>query len=138
MVESAHAAGWWPQLYEPFQKFGSKIADWFTPRSEALANTDFYEISMELPGVTSEDIEVTCEENRLTVKGEKRVTREEKGETFFFSEREYGAFQRTFRLPADASSSDIAAEFKNGVLTLKVAKLSPAAAEGKRIEVRSA
>lgn len=137
MVETSHAAGWWPQLYEPLQRFGSKIADWFTPRSEALAAADCYEISIELPGVKTEDIEVTCDENRLTVKGEKKVTREEKGDTYFFSEREYGAFERTFRLPADASSTDIAAEFKNGVLTLKVAKTKPASVEGKRIEVKS-
>ncbi len=137
MVEKAHTAGWWPQLYEPLRGLGEKIADWFAPRSEASAVQDCYEISLELPGVEADDIDVAVEDGHLTVKGEKRFEREEKGRTYFFSEREYGAFQRSFRLPLDAQAEDITADFKNGVLVLKVPKAGPPKEKTKRIHIRS-
>ena len=136
MVEKSHTAGWWPHLYAPIRGIGEKIADWFAPRSEASAVQDCYEISLELPGVDADDIEVSVEDGQLTVKGEKRFERQETGRTYFFSEREYGAFQRSFRLPADARSDDIAADFNNGLLVLKVPKAGPAADRAKRIEIR--
>ncbi len=145
MVEHAHSAGprsgrgagWWPQLYEPLKQFGERVADWFAPCSEASAVNDYYEISMELPGVKPDDIEVSLHDNQLTVKGEKRFAREEKGRSYFFSEREYGAFERSFRLPPDAAKEDIAAEFENGVLQLRVAKAGPAPDKTKKIEIRA-
>ena len=136
MVEKSHTAGWWPQLYEPLRGLGEKIADWFAPRSEASAVRDCYEISLELPGVDADDIDVSLEGGHLTVKGEKRFEREEQGRTYFFSEREYGAFQRSFRLPADAQADDITADFKNGVLVLTVPKSGPPKDRAKRIEIR--
>lgn len=137
MVEKSHTAGWWPHIYEPIRGIGEKIADWFAPRSEASAVQDCYEISLELPGVNADDIDVSVENGHLTVKGEKRFEREEKGRTYFFSEREYGAFQRSFRLPADAQAGDITADFKNGVLALKVPKAGPPKDRSKRIQIRS-
>lgn len=137
MVEKSHTAGWWPYLYEPLRGIGEKIADWFAPRSEASAVRDCYEISLELPGVKAEDIDVSVEDGHLTVKGEKRFEREEKGRTYFFSEREYGAFQRSFRLPPDAQANDVSAEFTNGVLVLKVPKVGPQQDRTKRIPIRS-
>lgn len=137
MVEKSHTAGWWPNLYEPLRGIGEKIADWFAPRSEASAVQDCYEISLELPGVKAEDINVSVENGQLTVKGEKRFAREEKGRTYFFSEREYGAFQRSFRLPPDAQADDVTADFTNGVLVLKVPKAGPPKERSKRIEIRS-
>ena len=83
-----------------------RIADWFAPRAEATASNAHYEITMELPGVAQDDIEVSLHDGVLTVKGEKRSERKEEGEGYFFSEREYGRFQRTFRLPADARGDD--------------------------------
>ena len=136
MVEKSHTAGWWPQLYEPLRGLGEKIADWCAPRSEASAVRDCYEISLELPGVDADDIDVSIEDGHLTVKGEKRFEREEQGRTYFFSEREYGAFQRSFRLPADAQADDITADFKNGVLVLTVPKAGPPKDRAKRIEIR--
>lgn len=137
MVEKSHTAGWWPHLYEPLRGVGARITDWFAPRSEAAAAENGYEISLELPGVQAEDIEVSFDDGSLTVKGEKRVEREETGRTYFFSEREYGAFQRSFRLPADAQGDGITADFKDGVLSLSVPKQQPAKPPSKRIKIRS-
>ena len=138
MVEKAPPAGWWPNLYEPLRGIGQKVADWFAPASEASAGQSAYEITMELPGVSSENIEVSVHDGSLTIKGEKRSEREEKGRTYFFSEREYGAFQRSFRLPEDAQADDVTADFKDGVLTLKVPKAGPPPDRTKKIKVRTA
>ena len=138
MVEKSHTAGSWPELYEPLRGLGQKVADWFAPRSEASAVADYYEIKVELPGVTAEDIEVSVHDNSLTVRGEKQLEREETGRDFFFSEREYGAFQRTFRLPPDAATDKIDAEFKDGVLNLKVAKKMSTEPSARKIDVRQA
>jgi HSP20 family protein len=137
MVEKSHTAGWWPQLYEPLKGFGEKIADWFAPRSDASAAVDAYEICLELPGVKSDDIDVSMEADSLTVRGEKRFEREEKGRTYFFSEREYGAFQRSFRLPADAEGENAEANFQDGVLIIRVPKKGQTEVSSRRIEVKT-
>jgi len=137
MVEKSHTAGWWPSVYEPLRQIGQSVADWFAPRSDASAMEDCYEINVELPGVKAEDVDVSVHDNSLQVSGEKSSQREEKGRTFFFSEREYGAFQRTFRLPADADPDKIDASFSDGVLCLRIAKRASSESKGKKIEVRS-
>lgn len=136
MVEKSHTAGWLPNLYEPFRHFGEKVADWFAPKSEASASPEYYHIDVELPGVKAEDIDVSLRDNGLTVRGEKHFEREEKGRSYFFSEREYGAFQRTFRLPPDAQQDGIEADFDNGVLTIKVPKHSAEAETEQKITIR--
>ena len=137
MVEKSHTAGWWPSLYEPIRGIGERIADWFAPRSDASAGEGSYEITMELPGVGSENIDVSVHDGNLTIKGEKKFERQEKGRTYFFSEREYGAFERSFRLPADAQPGDITADFKDGVLTVKVPKAGPPPDRSKKIKVQT-
>lgn len=137
MVEKSHTAGWLPHIYDPLRTFGQRVADWFAPRSEASAMGDAYEISVELPGVKADDVDVALDGNNLTVRGEKRVEREEKGRTYFFSEREYGAFQRTFRLPPDADTEAIDADYSEGLLNLRIAKLKPSKPEEKKISIRS-
>lgn len=138
MVEKPQAATWWPNLYEPLRNFGQKVADWFAPRSDASAMDKYYEINVELPGVKPENVDVTVHEDNLIVRGEKQSERKEEGRTYFFSEREYGAFQRTFRLPPDADNDKIDATFSDGVLCLKVAKRSAAEPAGKTIKIRKA
>jgi HSP20 family protein len=138
MVETSHAATWWPNLYEPLRHVGQKVADWIAPRSDASAMQDSYEINVELPGVKPENVEVTVHDDSLYVRGEKRSEREEKGRTYFFTEREYGSFQRTFKLPPDADSEKVDATFGNGVLCLKIAKRTSAARAGKTIKIRKA
>lgn len=143
MVEKAHTAAgvgdsWWPSIYGPLRQAGQKIADFFAPQAEAAATDDAYEISIELPGVTKENIDVSVHENVLTIKGEKRSERTEKGKTYFFSEREYGSFQRSFRLPADAHADKITADFKDGVLDVKIAKQGEMPPEARKISVRQA
>jgi HSP20 family protein len=99
MVETSHTAGWWPRVQEPLQNFRRNVAEWFAPPSDASNLNDRYEISVELPGVKPEDVDVAIHDNNLVIKGEKRFEHAETGRSYFFSEQEYGAFQRSFRLP---------------------------------------
>lgn len=127
MVEATHVpvgrhADWWPSVVDPLRQFGAKIADYFSPSADAAATTAHYEINLELPGVTADDIDISLHDHNLVVKGEKKSQHEERGKTFYFTERSYGAFQRTFRLPGDTDPSKITADFKDGVLTLMVPK----------------
>lgn len=135
MVEKSHTAGLWPTFYEPFRHLGTRMAEWLSPASDAKASEDAYRITMELPGVAEKDIDISIHDGVVTVKGEKSAEREEKGDTWFFSERQYGAFSRTFRLPADADGDNISADLKDGVLTLSVPKRTPKAPEARKVKI---
>ena len=77
-------------------------------------------IKAELPDMTREDIEVTVEHNTLTLRGVRKVPAEIKEEQFRRIERNYGAFNRSFTLPNTVDASKVSAEYKNGVLTVKL------------------
>ncbi len=120
MVEKPMSSGLWPQMWEPLRSFGTRVGDWLSPASEASANGDAYVIRVELPGVEEKDIDITVHGGVVSIKGEKKESREEKGETWYFSERQYGAFSRSFRLPADADEAKVNADLKDGVLVITV------------------
>ena len=136
MVESNQSGGLWPQLYGPFRNLGSKLSEWLSPASEASSNENAYRISIELPGVSEEDIHLSATKDSLVVSGEKSETREDKGETWYFSERQYGAFRRSFRLPPDAEGDKAEARIKDGVLEISVPRHRAEARQGKKIEVK--
>jgi HSP20 family protein len=77
-------------------------------------------IKAELPDMSREAIEVTVENNTLTLKGTKTPPADVKDEQFRRSERHYGAFVRSFTLPTTVDASKVAAEYRNGVLTVKL------------------
>jgi len=77
-------------------------------------------IKAELPDMTREAIEVTVENNTLTLKGTKNPPADVKDDQFRRSERHYGAFVRSFALPTTVDASKVAAEYRNGVLTVKL------------------
>jgi HSP20 family protein len=77
-------------------------------------------LKAELPDMRREDIDVTVENSTLTVRGERKLDSEIKQENFHRVERAYGSFVRTFSLPTTVDAGKIAAEYKNGVLTVKL------------------
>ena len=135
MVEKTHTSGFWPSIYDPFRQIGQRIAEWVAPASEASGAADVYTITVELPGVEEGDIHLGVDDGVLTLKGEKRVEHEETGRTWYFSERQYGAFSRSFRLPPDADTGSVAAKLKDGVLTVTVNKRVKAKPEASRIAI---
>ncbi len=114
-------------------------SDWgvVAPRFEVAETEKAVQVTAELPGMDEKDIEVTLDDNVLTVKGEKKQEREEKNKQFFLSERSYGQFQRVLTLPAGIEADKIKAQFKKGVLSLSIPKTAQARTEAKRIEVKS-
>ena len=135
MVEKSEHGGLWPSLYDPFRAFAGRVADWLSPATEASGNQEAYLIAMELPGVSEDDIELTIEDGVVTVRGEKKTETERQGDTWFFSERQYGAFRRSFRLPEDADPAKVDAHMKDGVLNISVPR-KPAEAAGKAHQVK--
>jgi len=140
MVETTSGTGhgdWWPYLAEPFRNLGHRIQDFFSPQADAATTEEAYQIELELPGVDDADIEITLHDNVLMVKGEKRAGREEIGKSYYFSERAYGFFQRSFRLPGDANAEMIDANFAKGILTVTIPKLAEIEDRAKRIKVNT-
>jgi len=77
-------------------------------------------IKAELPDMSKDDIEITVENNTLTLRGEKKMDSAMKDECCHRIERTYGTFSRTFSLPTTVDTSKVSADYKNGVLTVKL------------------
>jgi HSP20 family protein len=136
MVEKTEHSGFWPSLYDPFRALGARVADWLHPATEASSGDKAYEITMELPGVTDDDVELSVDNGVLTISGEKKTSSERKGDTWYFSERQYGAFRRAFRLPEDADGAAASARMEDGVLHISVPKKALEKPEtAKKIEI---
>ena len=89
----------------------------------------------EIPGMDPQDITVALENQMLTLKGEKRLEKEEKDEHYHRMERTYGTFARTVRLPIAVDGSKVTAAFKNGLLTVTLPKAP--GAKGSTIPVKA-
>jgi HSP20 family protein len=94
---------------------------------------DAYEIAAELPGLEETEVEVRVGEDMLTIKGEKTEEVTEKEKTWHMTERRYGAFQRSFRLPAEVDADKVKAAFDKGVLKVTLPKAE--AAKPKKIAI---
>jgi HSP20 family protein len=77
-------------------------------------------IKAELPDMTREDIDITVDNGTLTIRGEKKFSNEVKEESFNRIERRYGTFSRSFSLPQTVDTAKVGAEYKNGVLTVRL------------------
>ena len=77
-------------------------------------------LKAELPDMTREDIDITVDNGTLTIRGEKKFSNEVKEESFHRIERRYGAFSRSFALPQTVDTGKVGAEYKNGVLTVRL------------------
>ena len=97
-----------------------------------------YEITAELPGMDESNIDVKVADGVLTIKGEKQEEKEEKKKDYYVSERRYGSFQRSFTVPAGVDVEKIEAQFKNGILTVNMAKSAQAQKNEKKIEIKKA
>ena len=113
-------------------------ANWqFAPAIDVVEKDDAYEITAELPGLDEKDGEIKLANNTLTSKGEKSEQHEDKQKDYYLSERRYGSFQRSFRVPDGVDAEKIDAIFTKGVLTVKLPKTAEAKAE-KKIDIKAA
>ena len=95
----------------------------FKPKVDVLNNEQAYTVLAELPGLSSDDVEITIEKEILTLKGEKKKIHEDEDKKgTLYVERSYGSFQRRFSLPAEVDRDKISAKFENGVLSINLPK----------------
>lgn len=107
----------------------------FTPAVDILEEKDAVVLKAEVPGVRTEDVHVSVENDVLTVKGERKFEYEDRKEGVLRVERSWGSFTRSFSLPKTVDGERVEAELTNGVLTVRVPKKK--APEPRRVEVRS-
>jgi HSP20 family protein len=82
-------------------------------------------VEAELPGVTTDDIDVSIDEDTLVIRGERKVEREVREENYYRVERAIGDFQRSIRLPSEVDSEKVKASYEDGVLKVTVPKMAP-------------
>jgi HSP20 family protein len=111
---------------------GEMLADW-APAIDVQETEGEYLIKADLPAVNKEDVKVSVQDGILAVEGERRQEKEEKGRKFHRIERSYGRFVRRLALPTDVDQPKMAAEFKDGVLSVHLPK--SAAAKPRTIDV---
>ena len=115
----------------------SELAPWFRDlRADLVESDDTVTVTVEAPGVDPKDLDISVTGQTLTIRGEKRQDREEKKSHYHYVERSFGSFQRNILLPAGIDAGSVNATFKNGVVTIQLAKRPEA--KPKRIPVKSA
>jgi HSP20 family protein len=124
----AHALGL------PAQQQGSATATAWAPALDISERKDAYLVTVELPGVEADDLEITLEDGLLTIQGERHFAPDSSEQQFHRVDRRYGAFRRSITLPAQVQAEQIEASADNGVLQILVPKMEEAKA--KRIQVR--
>ena len=113
----------------------TNINGW-TPSVNTREDKNAYHIEVDLPGVKKEDIHVDCEDNILTISGERKTKSEVDEKDYHKVESFYGKFQRSFTLPENADADKIDANSKNGMLEITIPKSHKSKKETKKIEVK--
>ena len=111
---------------------GANIA----PNIEVSETDKIIEVSAEMPGLERKDVDISIEDDTLTIRGEKKVEESQKDKNVQLSERSYGVFYRVLQLPPGIDPSSIQATMSNGILKVVIPK--PAKSEPKKIEVKEA
>jgi HSP20 family protein len=104
------------------------------PSIEISETDKTVEISAEMPGLERKDVEISIEDDTLTIRGEKKIEESKKDKNVQLSERTYGVFYRVLQLPSGIDPSSVQATMSNGVLKITIPK--PAKSEPKKIEVK--
>ncbi|MBV6415662.1 MAG: Spore protein SP21 [Steroidobacteraceae bacterium] len=133
------AFGRLPSLFDRWQWMrdsdGETRFEW-SPSADISETEAEYLVRAVLPAVKKEDVQVTYDDGMLTVSGERKQEKEAKGEKFHRVESFYGKFSRSFSLPNNVDSSAIRAESKDGVLTIRVPKVSKESKKATEIRVQ--
>lgn len=107
----------------------------FSPRVDVVETDREFRVSAELPGMDERDVEVSISHNTLTIRGEKRAEKEDRGENYYHVERSYGSFHRSIPFPCEVDADKANAVFKKGVLTVTLPKVTPGK-ECKKIDIK--
>ena len=107
----------------------------WAPALDISERKDAYVVTVEVPGIKAEDLDITLEDGLLTIQGERRFTQETSEQQFHRVERRYGSFRRSITLPSQVQADQIEASFEDGVLEVIVPKAEEA--KPKKISVRA-
>jgi len=134
--------GWgtprWP-AWDMFKDFDVPFARASSlPQVDVSETNSAYEVSAELPGVEEKDMDVSISDGMLVIKGEKRDEREKKAKDYHLTERSYGEFRRSFRVPDNVEPDKITASFSKGVLKVSLPKSKKTTSKERSIPVKDA
>jgi HSP20 family protein len=107
------------------------------PQVDTSEDDTAYEIAVELPGVAEKDVSLAIDNGMLTLRGEKKSEREEKNKEYHLTERSYGTFERSFRIPENVDEAKIGASVDNGVLKIVLPKSAKSKPSERRIPIGS-
>jgi len=108
------------EMFGSGENGGEAVA--FAPQMNVAETEKEYELTFDLPGLKPEEVKVEMQEGQLTVSGERKVEKEDEGKTWHTVERRYGSFRRSISLPTSVKDDEIDAEFKHGVLHVRLPK----------------
>jgi len=108
----------------------------FVPQVNTREGEYAYHVEIDLPGIKKEDIEITTEDNILTISGERKMKEEINEDDYYKVESAYGKFSRSFTLPEKIDVENIHAESKDGVLEVVIPKLTEEETKPKKIEIK--
>ena len=109
----------------PFSWFRERAGNGFdlwSPNTDMVETDDVYTITVDLPGISKNEVNITFKDNRLTISGERKKEEKEEKENYMRRERYFGSFVRSFTLPNAVKEDDIKAKYKDGVLTVTIKK----------------
>ncbi|HTN73907.1 MAG TPA: Hsp20/alpha crystallin family protein [Pirellulaceae bacterium] len=106
----------------------------FSPAADVAETDNAYQVRMDIPGMKASDIDVQVHGNQVTISGQRKEEKEEKGKTFHRIERRSGNFCRSMTLPCNVNESEVAADYTQGVLTVLLPKCEEA--KTKKISVK--
>jgi HSP20 family protein len=122
----------WDRFFPDTAFHGRHVAHEWLPTIDVKETKDKLVVKAELPGLEAKDVELTLNEDILTIRGEKKEEKEEKDEHRYFMERYYGAFERKIQLPTLVRTDKIDATFDKGILTINL----PKSEEAKKKEIK--
>jgi HSP20 family protein len=125
---SLFGPSWWPRLRFPVEDI--------TPSVDIYEEGDEIVVKSELPGIKKEDIDVTLTDDKITISGEKKKEEKVERKDYYSLERSYGSFSRSFRLPVEVQTAKARAEFKDGVLEIRIPKTEKARKKEKKIAIK--
>jgi HSP20 family protein len=122
------------RFFEDWPLAGTRQETWW-PVLDIAEHEDAVVVNAELPGLKSDEIDISVQNNVLTISGQKKESKEEKGEEYYHVERRFGSFRRDVTLPASVDADKVEASYRDGVLTITLPKTEQA--KPKRIEVKT-
>ena len=121
--------------FDPFARTAASTQA-FTPAVDVYEDAESISVRAELAGLKPEDVQISVENSVLTLRGERKLEREENKAGYHRIERSYGAFTRSFALPRVVDGEKIQAEMKDGVLTVRLPKKGEA--QPRKVEIKAA